>query len=93
MQRAYDQVIHDVAIQKLPVIFAIDRAGIVGQDGETHQGIMDLSFLSSIPDMTIMSPKCIGELRYMLKFAATQNYPIAIRYPRGGDDKTINYHL
>lgn len=89
LQRAYDQVIHDVAIQKLPVIFAIDRAGIVGQDGETHQGIMDLSFLSSIPDMTIMSPKCIGELRYMLKFAATQNYPIAIRYPRGGDDKTI----
>lgn len=89
LQRAYDQVIHDVAIQKLPVIFAIDRAGIVGQDGETHQGIMDLSFLSSIPDMTIMSPKCIGELRYMLKFAATQNYPIAIRYPRGSDDKTI----
>lgn len=89
LQRAYDQVIHDVAIQKLPVIFAIDRAGIVGQDGETHQGIMDLSYLSNIPDMTIMSPKCIDELRYMLKFAVTQNYPIAIRYPRGGDDKTV----
>ena len=89
LQRAYDQVIHDVAIQKLPVIFAIDRAGVVGQDGETHQGIMDLSYLSSIPDMTIMSPKCLDELRYMLKFAVTQNYPIAIRYPRGGDDNTI----
>lgn len=89
LQRAYDQVIHDVALQKLPVIFAIDRAGIVGQDGETHQGIMDLSFLSSIPDMTIMSPKSLDELRYMFKFAATQNYPIAIRYPRGGDDKEV----
>lgn len=89
LQRAYDQVIHDVAIQKLPVIFAIDRAGIVGQDGETHQGIMDLSYLSSIPGMTIMSPKCTEELRYMLKFAATQNYPIAIRYPRGGDDSSV----
>ena len=89
LQRAYDQVIHDVAIQKLPVIFAIDRAGIVGQDGETHQGIMDLSYLSSIPDMTIMSPKCTEELKYMLKFAVTQNYPIAIRYPRGGDNPDI----
>lgn len=85
LQRAYDQVIHDVALQKLPVVFAIDRAGIVGQDGETHQGVFDLSYLSHIPDMTIMSPKCTEELRYMLQFAVTQNYPIAIRYPRGGD--------
>ena len=58
LQRAYDQIIHDVAIQKLPVVIAIDRAGIVGQDGETHQGVFDLSYLSHIPDMTIMGPKC-----------------------------------
>ncbi len=61
LQRAYDQVIHDVAIQKLPVVIAIDRAGIVGQDGETHQGVFDLSYLTHIPDMTIMSPKCTEE--------------------------------
>ncbi|MEG1256352.1 1-deoxy-D-xylulose-5-phosphate synthase [Clostridium sp.] len=85
LQRAYDQVLHDVAIQKLPVVIAIDRAGIVGQDGETHQGVFDLSYLTHIPDMTVMSPKCTEELRYMLQFAVTQNYPIAIRYPRGGD--------
>ncbi|MEG0132666.1 MAG: 1-deoxy-D-xylulose-5-phosphate synthase [Clostridium sp.] len=85
LQRAYDQIIHDVAIQKLPVVIAIDRAGIVGQDGETHQGVFDLSYLTHIPDMTVMSPKCTEELRYMLQFAVTQNYPIAIRYPRGGD--------
>ncbi len=89
LQRAYDQVIHDVAIQKLPVVIAIDRAGIVGQDGETHQGVFDLSYLTHIPDMTIMSPKCTEELRYMLQFAVTQNYPIAIRYPRGGDLSNI----
>jgi len=90
LQRAYDQVIHDVALQKLPVVIAIDRAGIVGQDGETHQGVFDLSYLTHIPDMTIMSPKCTEELRYMLQFAVTQNYPIAIRYPRGGDLSNIN---
>lgn len=87
LQRAYDQIIHDIVLQNLPVILAIDRAGIVGADGETHQGIFDLSYLSSIPNMTIMSPKCTEELRYMLQFAVTQNYPIAIRYPRGGDEK------
>lgn len=85
LQRAYDQVLHDVCLQKLPVIFAIDRAGIVGEDGETHQGIFDISYLSHIPNMTIMSPKCIDELRYMLRFAVKQSYPIAIRYPRGSD--------
>ncbi len=89
LQRAYDQIIHDVALQKLPVIFAIDRAGIVGQDGETHQGIFDLSYLTHIPDMTVMSPKCTEELRYMIQYAVTQNYPIAIRYPRGGDRKDV----
>ncbi|WP_298839765.1 1-deoxy-D-xylulose-5-phosphate synthase [Clostridium sp.] len=89
LQRAYDQILHDVCIQKLPVIFAIDRAGIVGQDGETHQGIFDLSYLSHIPNMTIMAPKCIGELKKMLTFAVKQDYPIAIRYPRGGDNCNV----
>ncbi|MBZ9624459.1 1-deoxy-D-xylulose-5-phosphate synthase [Clostridium sp. FP2] len=90
LQRAYDQIVHDVCIQKLPVIFAIDRAGIVGQDGETHQGIFDLSYLSHIPNMTIMAPKCISELKSMLAFAVKQDYPIAIRYPRGGDNPNIS---
>ncbi len=85
LQRAYDQVIHDVCMQKLPVVFAIDRAGLVGDDGETHQGIFDISFLSHMPNLMIMSPKSVEELRYMLKFALKQNQPIAIRYPRGGD--------
>lgn len=89
LQRAYDQLIHDIALQKLPVILAVDRAGIVGADGETHQGIFDLSYLSSIPNMTVMSPKCTEELRYMFQFALTQNYPIAIRYPRGGDNGAV----
>jgi len=89
LQRAYDQIVHDVCIQKLPVIFAIDRAGIVGQDGETHQGIFDLSYLSHIPNMTIMAPKCISELKTMLTFAVKQDYPIAIRYPRGGDNPNV----
>ncbi|WP_461613358.1 1-deoxy-D-xylulose-5-phosphate synthase [Clostridium sp. Marseille-QA1073] len=90
LQRAYDQVLHDVALQNLPVVFAIDRAGIVGQDGETHQGIFDLSYLSHIPNMTIMSPKCVDELKTMLNFALGENYPIAIRYPRGGDNENVH---
>ncbi|MHC6179454.1 1-deoxy-D-xylulose-5-phosphate synthase [Clostridium sp. JNZ X4-2] len=85
LQRAYDQLLHDVCMQKLPVVFAVDRAGIVGEDGETHQGVFDLSYLTEMPNMTIMSPKCIGELPYMLEWALKQNYPVAIRYPRGGD--------
>ncbi|MCJ7690397.1 MAG: 1-deoxy-D-xylulose-5-phosphate synthase, partial [Clostridiaceae bacterium] len=89
LQRAYDQIVHDVCLQNLPVIFAIDRAGIVGQDGETHQGVFDLSFLSHIPNMTIMAPKCINELKSMLTFAVKQEYPIAIRYPRGGDNSNV----
>ena len=89
LQRAYDQILHDVCLQKLPVIFAIDRAGIVGQDGETHQGVFDLSYLSHIPNMTIMAPKCINELKSMLTFAFKQDYPIAIRYPRGGDNSKV----
>lgn len=83
LQRAYDQILHDVCIQNLPVVFAIDRAGVVGSDGETHQGIFDLSFLSSIPNMTIMAPKNKWELSDMLKFAVSFNGPVAIRYPRG----------
>lgn len=83
LQRAYDQILHDVCIQNLPVVFAIDRAGIVGSDGETHQGIFDLSYLSSIPNMTVMAPKNKWELSDMLKFAVNFNGPIALRYPRG----------
>ena len=89
LQRAYDQILHDVCLQKLPVIFAIDRAGIVGEDGETHQGVFDLSYLSHIPNITIMAPKCISELKSMLTFAVKQDYPIAIRYPRGGDNCNV----
>lgn len=83
LQRAYDQIVHDVCIQNLHVIFAIDRAGIVGSDGETHQGIFDLSYLSSIPNMHILAPKNKWELSDMLKFAVEFDGPIAIRYPRG----------
>lgn len=83
LQRAYDQILHDVCIQNLPVVFCIDRAGLVGSDGETHQGLFDLSFLSSIPNMHIMAPKNKWELSDMVKFAVEFNGPIAIRYPRG----------
>lgn len=83
LQRAYDQILHDVCIQNLPVVFAIDRAGLVGSDGETHQGIFDLSYLSSIPNMHIMAPKNKWELSDMLKFALTLGVPAAVRYPRG----------
>ncbi|MCM1143767.1 MAG: 1-deoxy-D-xylulose-5-phosphate synthase [Blautia sp.] len=83
LQRAYDQILHDVCIQNLPVVFAIDRAGLVGSDGETHQGIFDLSYLSSIPNMHIMAPKNKWELSDMIKFALAFAAPIAIRYPRG----------
>ena len=83
LQRSYDQILHDVCIQNLPVVFAVDRAGLVGSDGETHQGIFDLSFLSSIPNMHIMAPKNKWELSDMLKFAVNFGAPIAIRYPRG----------
>lgn len=85
LQRGFDQVIHDVCIQNLPVVFAVDRAGLVGEDGETHQGIMDISYLSLIPNMTIVAPKCIDEVDILLKWALNKNYPVAIRYPRGGD--------
>jgi len=83
LQRAYDQVLHDVCIQNLPVVFAIDRAGLVGSDGETHQGIFDISFLSSIPNMTVMAPKNKLELADMMQYAISFPTPIAVRYPRG----------
>ena len=83
LQRAYDQLIHDVCLQNLPVVFAIDRAGLVGSDGETHQGLFDLSFLSTIPNMTVMAPKNKWELADMLRFAIQYPGPIAVRYPRG----------
>ncbi|MGL4848698.1 MAG: 1-deoxy-D-xylulose-5-phosphate synthase, partial [Clostridium sp.] len=85
LQRGVDQVLHDVCIQNLPVVFAIDRAGIVGEDGETHQGIFDISYLSMIPNMTIIAPKCLEEVELLLDWAIEKNGPVAIRYPRGGD--------
>ena len=83
LQRAYDQIMHDVCIQNLHVIIAIDRAGLVGSDGETHQGIFDISFLCTIPNMTLMAPKNKWEFSDMVKFAVDFDGPIAIRYPRG----------
>lgn len=83
LQRGYDQILHDVCMQKLPVVFAIDRAGLVGSDGETHQGVFDISFLTSMPNMTLMAPKNKWELSDMLKYAIAFDAPIALRYPRG----------
>jgi 1-deoxy-D-xylulose-5-phosphate synthase len=83
LQRAYDEIMLDVCMQNLPVVFAIDRAGVVGADGETHHGIFDLSFLSSMPNMTILAPKDADELRAMLAYAFKLGTPCAIRYPRG----------
>lgn len=85
LQRAFDQLTHDVCIQNLPVTFAIDRAGIVGEDGETHQGILDLSYLSQLPNMTILAPKSMEEIEPMLRWATNEDGPVAIRYPRGND--------
>ena len=84
-QRAYDQVIHDICIQNLPVVMCVDRAGIVGNDGETHQGIFDMAFFSLIPNITIMAPKNFEELEKMLEFGISLNSPVVIRYPRGGE--------
>jgi len=89
LQRAYDQVIHDVALQKLHVVFAVDRAGIVGNDGETHQGVFDEGFLSSIPNMTVLSPADCREFGNMLEFAVSFDGPVAIRYPRAAMNENI----
>ncbi len=88
LQRAYDQILHDVCIGNLPVTFAVDRAGIVGKDGETHQGVFDLSYLAHIPNLTVMAPKSTVELRDMLHFAASCDFPVAVRYPRGTSKET-----
>ena len=86
-QRAYDQVIHDIALQNLPVIMCVDRAGIVGADGETHQGTLDMAFFRLVPNLTILAPKDFKELEDMLAFAVDLKKPVVIRYPRGGEDK------
>ena len=86
-QRGYDQVIHDIALQNLPVIMCIDRAGIVGADGETHQGTLDMAFFRLVPNLTILAPKDFQELEDMLEFAVELKKPVVIRYPRGGEDK------
>jgi 1-deoxy-D-xylulose-5-phosphate synthase len=92
-QRAYDQVIHDICIQNLGVVMCVDRAGIVGNDGETHQGILDLSFFNIVPNLNIMAPKDFKELEDMLEFAVHLRKPIVIRYPRGGEaDIKFNKH-
>ena len=88
-QRGYDQVIHDICLQKLPVIMCVDRAGIVGNDGETHQGILDLAFFSLVPNLTILAPKDFKELEQMLEFAVELKAPVVIRYPRGGEEKAF----
>ncbi|SFP91510.1 1-deoxy-D-xylulose-5-phosphate synthase [Caldicoprobacter faecalis] len=83
LQRAYDQILHDVCLQNLPVVLAVDRAGIVGEDGETHQGVFDISYLRHIPNITVMAPKNIDELKEMLDYSLTMEGPVAIRYPKG----------
>ena len=93
LQRAYDQIVHDVCIQNLPVVFCVDRAGLVGSDGETHQGIFDLTFLSSIPNMTVMAPKNLWELQAMLHFVVDYDGPIAVRYPRGQAYRGLKEYL
>ena len=90
-QRAYDQVIHDIAMQNLPVIMCVDRAGLVGADGETHQGTLDMAFFRLIPNLTIMAPKDFKELEDMMEFAVKLNKPVVIRYPRGGQDENIKF--
>lgn len=92
-QRAYDQVIHDVAMQNLPVIMCVDRAGIVGADGETHQGTLDMAFFRLVPNLTIMAPKDFKEFEDMLESAVGLNKPVVIRYPRGGEDAEVKFKI
>lgn len=87
LQRAYDEILHDVCIQKLPVVFCIDRAGLVGADGKTHQGVFDLSFLSHLPGMTILAPSCVNDLKAALEYAFSLGSPVAIRYPKESSAK------
>ena len=92
LQRAVDQILHDVCMQNLHVIFAVDRAGLVGADGETHQGCFDLSYLSMMPNMTVLAPKNDRELEEMLEFAVSHQGPVAIRYPRGNAYQGLREH-
>ncbi|MBI5399413.1 1-deoxy-D-xylulose-5-phosphate synthase [Candidatus Saganbacteria bacterium] len=92
LQRAYDQIIHDVCMQNLPVVFCLDRAGLVGEDGPTHHGLFDIAYMRSIPNMTIMAPKDTRELQQMLALAVAYNGPIAIRYPRGSGSEVKGVH-
>lgn len=86
LQRAFDQILHDVALQKLKVVFAVDRAGIIGEDGETHQGIFDAAFLNMVPGLTVYSPSSFAELERFLNYAINEcGGPVAVRYPRGGE--------
>ena len=87
LQRAYDQILHDVCLQNLPVIFCLDRAGLVGRDGKTHQGVFDLSYLTHIPNMTVIAPTTIGEMSEALDYAIKLNSPVAIRYPKNADNE------
>ena len=89
-QRAYDQVIHDICLQNLHVVMCVDRAGVVGNDGATHQGLLDMSFFRLVPNITIMAPRDFQELRMMMEFAVTYKGPIVIRYPRGGESRIVN---
>ncbi len=93
LQRAYDEIVHDVCLQNLPVIFAVDRAGLVGEDGATHQGLFDISYLRHIPNLVVMAPKDGSELRKMLQFALQHDGPSAIRYPRGKAREISGYPL
>lgn len=90
LARGFDQLLIDVCMQNLPVVFGIDRAGLVGNDGKTHQGVFDLSYLNLMPNIKILSPKCTSELPILLDYALKENGPVAIRYPRGGDDLELN---
>lgn len=92
MQRAYDQILHDVCIQNLPVVFCLDRAGFVGADGKTHQGLFDLSYLSHLPNMTILAPSTATELKEMIKYALSLNSPVAIRYPSAVEVEEREYY-
>ena len=95
LQRAYDQIIVDVCLQNLPVVFTVDRAGVVGEDGETHHGVFDLAYLSILPNMTVLAPADGNDLQFMMEYALSMNKPVAIRYPRGGceqGDKEQVYH-
>ena len=83
LQRAYDQIVHDVCLQKLPVTFCVDRAGLVGEDGATHHGVFDIAYLRHIPEMTLLAPRDENMLRHCLRTATTSDLPCAVRYPRG----------